>query len=188
MFIIAGLGNPGQQYQKHRHNVGFMAIDEIANQYSTTGWQNKFNSFITNVTLPNCNNNKILLVKPQTYMNNSGQAIGEILRYYKLTTKELLVIYDDLALPFAKIRVKDGGGSGGHNGIKSIDQHCGANYKRLKIGIDHPGDRNLVHNYVLNDFSKNEFQTLDNLLADIAKYIDMLISNESSQFMNKLIT
>ncbi|WP_412057599.1 aminoacyl-tRNA hydrolase [Bartonella sp. DGB2] len=183
MFLIAGLGNPGPQYQNNRHNIGFMAVNALYDTYSFSGWSKKFQADIAIGTIER---HKILLLKPQTYMNLAGQAVGEALRFYKLTNKDLLVIYDDLDLAPSKTRLKRGGGTGGHNGIKSIDAHCGAQYRRLKLGIGHPGTKDLVHSYVLGDFSKAEKTWLAPLLIDISCHMPLLLDGKESLFSTKL--
>src|SRR5690606_38412019 len=143
-----GLGNPGSQHAANRHNVGFMAADAIARRHSFSPWSKKFRGLVAEGTL---GGEKVLLLKPQTFMNLSGQSVGEALRFYKLEPAALAVLYDELDLAPGKVRVKSGGGHGGHNGIKSIDQHVGRDYRRVRIGIGHPGAKELVQNYVLGD-------------------------------------
>lgn len=154
MKVIVGLGNPGFQYKKTRHNIGFMVIDELSNKLSTKVKQKKFNSLIGQCTF---RNEKLVLVKPQTYMNESGIAVRPLLDYYKLPAEDLVVIYDDLDLPTGKIRLRQKGGSGGHNGIKSLISHLGTkDFNRIRVGIDRPPQENIVIDYVLKPFSKNE--------------------------------
>jgi len=183
MWLIVGLGNPGNSYQFNRHNIGFMAVDAIYKQHAFTGWVNKFQALTSTGVIAD---EKILLLKPQTYMNLSGQAVGDALRFYKLPLTNLLVIHDELDLLPAKARLKQGGGSGGHNGIKSIDAHCGSDYRRLRLGIGHPGMAHLVHNYVLGNFSKQDTIWLEPLLNALANHIDLLLQDKESNFMNKL--
>ena len=183
MLIIAGLGNPGGKYAAHRHNIGFMAADEIVHRHSFGPWKNKFNAEISDGKL---NGEKVLVVKPQTFMNESGQAIGEILRFYKEDLSNLVVIYDELDLPAAKLRIKTGGGSGGHNGIKSIDAHCGKEYRRMRLGIGHPGAREKVTGHVLGDFAKADREWLDKLLQAIADNAPLLATGKDASFMNKV--
>ena len=151
MLVLVGLGNPETKYSLNRHNVGFMIIDSIAKKYSFSPFKNKFQSHIITSQL---NGKPVILVKPQTFMNLSGQSVSHIKKFYKLQNKQIIVIHDDLDLNIGNIKTKIGGGSGGHNGIKSIDSHIGIDYIRLRIGIGHPGDKVLVKNYVLGDFSK----------------------------------
>ncbi|UNE53743.1 aminoacyl-tRNA hydrolase [Bartonella machadoae] len=183
MWLIAGLGNPGSQYQKNRHNIGFMAIDAIYHSFSFSPWSRKFQAEISNGLI---NDEKILLLKPQTFMNLSGQAIGEALRFYKLDLKNLLVIYDELDLAPGKVRVKIGGGNNGHNGIKSIDAHCGTDYYRLRLGIGRPNSKEFVHQHVLGNFTKSDQEWLPLLLQAIAKNIRLLIKGDTSLFMNEI--
>ncbi|EJF81108.1 Peptidyl-tRNA hydrolase [Bartonella doshiae] len=183
MWLIAGLGNPGLQYQNNRHNIGFMAIDAIYQRFSFSPWLKKFHAEISNGLI---NGEKIFLIKPQTFMNLSGQAICEALRFYKLDLKNCIVIYDELDLPPGKVRVKTGGGSNGHNGIKSIDTYCGTDYNRIRLGIGHPGSKELVHQYVLGNFTKSDQEWLSSILDAVAKNIPFLIKGNNSLFMNKI--
>jgi PTH1 family peptidyl-tRNA hydrolase len=183
MLLIAGLGNPGAKYQGNRHNIGFMAADAIHRRHSFAPWSKKFRSVIAEGEL---GGQKVLLIKPQTFMNLSGEAVGEAMRFYKLQPSDLAVIYDELDLPAGKARIKVGGGNGGHNGIRSIDAHCDKNYRRLRLGIGHPGVKELVHNHVLGDFAKADRSWLDPLLDALADNADMLARGEDSQLMNKL--
>lgn len=183
MIILAGLGNPGAQYQKNRHNIGFMAVDAIQRRHSFSPWAKKFKGEISEGTLAG---EKVLLIKPQTFMNLSGESVGEAMRFYKLGPEAIVAIYDELDLMPGKARIKTGGGHGGHNGIKSLDAHCGQNYRRLRLGIGHPGDKSKVHNHVLGDFGKLDAEWLDPLLEALADNAEMLVRTEDSQLMNKL--
>ena len=183
MFIIAGLGNPGSQYAGNRHNIGFMAVDAIQRRPGFAPWSKKFKALISEGELAR---EKVLLMKPQTFMNLSGEAVGEAMRFYKLGPQNILAIYDELDLVPGKSRIKTGGGHGGHNGVKSLDAHCGKDYRRLRLGIGHPGAKELVHNHVLGDFAKADQAWLSPLLDAIADNAEMLVRGEDSQFMNKL--
>ncbi len=183
MLIIAGLGNPGAKYAGNRHNIGFMAVDAIHRRHSFSPWSKKFKAEISEGELAG---EKVLLIKPQTFMNLSGEAVGEAMRFYKLQPSDLVAIYDELDLPAGKARLKTGGGHGGHNGIKSLDAHCGREYRRLRLGIGHPGVKDLVHNHVLGDFAKAEQAWLEPLLDTLADNAEMLVRNEDSQLMNKI--
>ena len=183
MRIIAGLGNPGPRYRDNRHNVGFMAADAIARRHAFSPWAKKFQALVSEGLLAG---GKVLLMKPQTSMNLSGQAVGEAMRFYKLGPDALIVLYDELDLAPGKVRVKTGGGSGGHNGIRSLDAHCGNAYRRVRIGIGHPGARELVMPWVLGDFSRADAQWLDPLLAAIADAAPMLVGGDDNGFMNKV--
>ncbi|ODT32174.1 MAG: aminoacyl-tRNA hydrolase [Kaistia sp. SCN 65-12] len=183
MLLFAGLGNPGAQYANNRHNVGFMAADAIARRHSFSPWSKKFQGLVAEGSLAG---EKVLLIKPQTFMNLSGQSVGEALRFYKLAPSDLTVFYDELDLAAGKVRVKVGGGAGGHNGIRSIDQHVGNAYRRVRIGIGHPGARALVHGHVLGDFAKADREWLDVLLECIADDAPLLAAGDDNSFMNRI--
>lgn len=183
MLIIAGLGNPGPKYAANRHNIGFMAVDAIHRKNPFSPWSRKFKGEIAEGELAG---EKVLLIKPQTFMNLSGEAVGEAMRFYKLAAKDVVAIYDELDLAPGKARIKTGGGHGGHNGVKSLDAHCGKDYRRLRLGIGHPGVKEMVHNHVLGDFAKADHGWLDPLLDELALNADMLVRGEDSQLMNKL--
>ncbi|GHD11783.1 aminoacyl-tRNA hydrolase [Tianweitania populi] len=184
MRIFAGLGNPGAQYQDNRHNVGFMAADAIARRHSFAPWTKKFHALICEGTI---GGEKVLLMKPQTFMNNSGQSVGEAARFYKIEPGDISILYDELDLAPAKIRVKIGGGNGGHNGIRSADAHLPSkDYRRVRIGIGHPGAKELVHNWVLGNFAKADQTWLDPLLEAIADNADLLAKGDDNGFMNKV--
>lgn len=183
MLLFAGLGNPGGKYQNNRHNVGFMAADAIARRHDFSPWSKKFQGLFAEGTI---GGEKILLIKPQTFMNLSGQSVGEAMRFYKLQPGDVTVFYDELDLLAGKVRVKVGGGAGGHNGIRSLDQHIGNPYRRVRIGIGHPGVKELVHGHVLGDFAKADAEWLEPLLEAIAENADKLAKGDDSGFMNKV--
>ncbi|MBO6551598.1 MAG: aminoacyl-tRNA hydrolase [Roseitalea sp.] len=184
MQIIAGLGNPGPRYAENRHNIGFMAADAIVRRHSSFGpWQKKWNAEIAEGRI---GSEKVLVIKPQTFMNLSGQAVGEAMRFYKLGPEDLTVLYDELDLAPGKVRIKRGGGSGGHNGIKSLDAHCGKDYRRVRLGIGHPGDKARVQAHVLGDFAKADQQWLEPLLDALADNVDLLVAGNESGLMNRL--
>ncbi|MET3581594.1 PTH1 family peptidyl-tRNA hydrolase [Mesorhizobium robiniae] len=183
MLLFAGLGNPGAKYANHRHNVGFMAADAIARRHSFSPWSKKFQGLIAEGTLAG---EKIILIKPQTFMNNSGQSIGEALRFYKLAPSALTVFYDEIDLADGKVRVKTGGGAGGHNGIRSIDGHIGNAYRRVRIGVGHPGVKEFVQHHVLGDFAKADREWLEPLLDAIGDHAEMIVRGDESGFMNKV--
>ncbi|MGD9915426.1 MAG: aminoacyl-tRNA hydrolase [Rhizobiaceae bacterium] len=183
MLIFAGLGNPGAGYSGHRHNVGFMAADAIHRRHDFSPWSKKFQGLIAEGRL---GGEKVLLIKPQTFMNLSGQAVGEALRFYKAEPEAVTVFYDELDLAPGKVRIKRGGGAGGHNGIRSLDQHIGQQYRRVRIGIGHPGAKELVHHWVLGDFSKADQQWLEPLLDALAGNADLIAKGDENGFMNKL--
>ncbi|WP_297323265.1 aminoacyl-tRNA hydrolase [uncultured Bartonella sp.] len=183
MLLIAGLGNPGSEYRHNRHNIGFMAVDAISRSHHFSPWNKKFQALVCDGTI---GGEKVLLLKPQTFMNLSGQAVGEAMRFYKLQPEDLIVIHDELDLLPGKLRVKVGGSSGGHNGIKSIDAHCGNHYRRLRIGIGHPATKDLVTNYVLGNFSKTDDEWLVRLLDAVCDNLVLLVKGNDSQFMNRI--
>jgi peptidyl-tRNA hydrolase, PTH1 family len=183
MIIIAGLGNPGSQYAGNRHNIGFMAVDALQRLPSFSPWSRKFKSEISEGEIAG---EKVLLMKPLTYMNLSGEAVGEAMRFYKLGPANIIAIHDELDLPAGRVRIKTAGGHGGHNGLKSLDAHCGKDYRRLRLGIGHPGDKDRVHGHVLGDFAKTDKVWLEPLIDAIADNASMLVKGEDSQLMNKL--
>ncbi len=183
MLLFAGLGNPGEKYANNRHNVGFMAADAIARRHSFSPWTKKFKAEIAEGRI---GGEKVLLIKPQTFMNLSGQAVGEALRFYKLEPSAVTVFYDEIELPAGKVRVKTGGGSAGHNGIRSLDQHLGKDYRRVRIGVGHPGVREMVHGHVLGDFAKADREWLDVLLDALADNADLVAKGDESGFMNRI--
>lgn len=168
MYLIAGLGNPGIKYEKTRHNIGFLVIDEIIKNLETSNINNpQFKSIVKK-------EKSNLYAKPQTFMNLSGEAIEAIADYYDIANENIIIIHDDLDLPFGTIKFKKGGGHGGHNGLRSIDKHIGDDYLRVRVGIGKPLDKNDVANYVLSDFSKEEFEQLDILIPHCIKSIKAL--------------
>ena len=183
MLVLVGLGNPEAKYKLNRHNVGFMAIDRIVENYELGPYKTKFQSHIVTKKI---NSPPIIFSKPQTFMNLSGQSIGNILSFYKLKCENVIVIHDDLDLNIGIVKTKIGGGSGGHNGLKSLDSIIGKNYRRLRIGIGHPGDKNLVNNYVLGDFNKNENIIINEILKNITFNLANILKNINdnlSQFL-----
>lgn len=183
MIIIAGLGNPGAQYQANRHNIGFMAVDAIHRRHSFSPWAKKFKAEIAEGEIAG---EKVLLLKPQTFMNLSGESVGEAMRFYKLGPDAIIALHDELDLLPGKVRIKVGGGHGGHNGLKSLDAHCGKDYRRLRLGIGHPGDKDRVHSHVLGDFAKADRIWLEPLLDAIADNAELLVKGDDSKLMNKL--
>jgi peptidyl-tRNA hydrolase, PTH1 family len=182
MLVIAGLGNPGARHARNRHNIGFMAIDAIAEARRfgpfRARWQGLAAEGVTEGT-------RVTLIKPQTYMNDSGRSVGEALRFWKLDLSALIVIHDELDLAPAKVRVKVGGGNAGHNGLRSITAHVGNDYKRVRIGIGHPGDKTLVYNYVLSDFAKSEAGWVEAACRAIADAAPLLVAGRDASFQNK---
>lgn len=183
MLVFAGLGNPGSSYAGNRHNIGFMAADAIARRHSFAPWSKKFQSLAAEGVL---GGEKTLLLKPQSFMNESGQPVGEALRFYKLGPEALVVFHDELDLPEGRVRVKTGGGNGGHNGLRSLDAHLGKNYRRVRIGIGHPGNKDFVQRHVLGDFAKADREWLEPLIDAIADAAPLLVGDDGSRFMNKV--
>lgn len=171
MLMLVGLGNPGSKYERHRHNVGFMAVDAIADDHGFSPERTKFQSLIREGSLTDHKGraHKTLIIKPQTYMNESGRSVREAMRFYKTPLNEIIVFHDELDIAPAKLRIKIGGGNAGHNGLRSIDSHCGNGFVRVRIGIGHPGHKDRVHGYVLGDFAKSDQNWLDDLLRAISK-------------------
>lgn len=182
-WLIAGLGNPGREYARHRHNIGFMAVDALAEKYGSGSWKNVFQSQIHSATINGVN---VLLQKPQTYMNLSGEAVGAAMRFYKIALENIIVLHDELDIPFLNVRIKQGGGNGGHNGLKSIDQHCGANYWRMRLGIGHPGDKNMVTGHVLNNFNATEEPMVEELLTSLTADFGLMLDGQSAKLASKL--
>ena len=165
MKLIVGLGNPGAKYASNRHNIGFMALDRIAADHGFGPWRTRFQGQTAEGQL---GATRVALLKPQTFMNLSGQSVGEAMRYLKLTPQDVIVLHDELDLAPGKARVKQGGGHAGHNGLRSMHQHIGAEYGRVRLGIGHPGHKDRVAGYVLSDFAKAEQDWLDDLLRGIS--------------------
>ncbi|MGE0612619.1 MAG: aminoacyl-tRNA hydrolase [Hyphomicrobiales bacterium] len=183
MKLLAGLGNPGGEYARHRHNVGFMVADAIASAHGFGAWRSRFQGQVCEGRL---GGESCLLLKPMTYMNESGRAVGEAMRFYKLGPGDVTVFYDELDLAPGKLRVKTGGGAAGHNGIRSIASHIGESFRRVRIGIGHPGDRSLVHGYVLHDFPKADREWLDPLLDAVAAAAPLIAKGDEANFMNEI--
>ncbi len=181
MKLVIGLGNPGPSHAKQRHNVGFMAAEAIATRHGFGPWRKRFQGQVAEGRL---GGDKCLLLKPMTYMNESGRAAGEAVRFYKLDLADVIVLHDELDLAPGKVRVKTGGGVAGHNGLKSLTRHIGNDYRRVRIGIGHPGDKAKVHGYVLHDFAKADRQWLEPLLDAIAQAAPDLAAGDDANFMN----
>ena len=179
MLLLVGLGNPGEKYSRHRHNVGFMAADAIADAQSFGPARSKFQGEIREGRI---GREKALILKPQTFMNDSGRSVGEAARFYKIASENVIVFYDELDLAPGKLRVKTGGGAAGHNGIRSIDAHIGNGFKRIRIGIGHPGDKSRVTGHVLGDFSKADQDWLAPMLDAIATASPKLAEKDSNRF------
>lgn len=181
MKLFVGLGNPGPKYAGNRHNIGFMALDRIAEDHGFAPWRSKFQGLLSEGRL---GREKVLLLKPETFMNRSGQSVGEAMRFYKLTPEDVVVLHDELDLAPGKCRVKQGGGHAGHNGLRSIHGHIGETYGRVRLGIGHPGHKDRVSGYVLADFAKADQDWLDDLLRGLSDGAPHLAEGDAGKFMN----
>jgi peptidyl-tRNA hydrolase, PTH1 family len=182
MLVIAGLGNPGERHRRNRHNIGFMALAEIARAHRVGPFRARFSGLAAEGVIAS---KRVLLLAPQTFMNESGRSVGEALRFHKVDADALIVIHDELDLASAKVRVKVGGGNAGHNGLRSITAHVGNDYKRVRLGIGHPGDKALVHNFVLNDFVKAEMGWVEAVCRAVADAAPLLVEGQDASFQNK---
>lgn len=183
MLIFAGLGNPGAQYAGNRHNIGFMALDAVARRHGFPPFRSKFQGLATEGAL---GGERVILLKPSTYMNESGRAVGEALRFYKVPLAGVAVFHDELDLAPGRLRVKLGGGNAGHNGLRSITALCGNDYKRVRLGIGHPGSKERVLGYVLGNFARSESDWLDRLCQACAENARDLVDGQDNQFQNHL--
>ncbi len=181
--LIAGLGNPGETYEDTRHNIGFNIIEAIAESFNFPSFSSKFSALVSSKII---NNNKITLLKPQTFMNLSGEPIAKAIHFYKIELNNLIVIHDDLDLALTKVKMKIAGGSGGHNGIKSIDQQLGLDYYRVRIGIGKPLHKQDTSNFVLKKFSKEEQQHVDQLTKGLIDNFELILAKDLPMFMNKI--
>lgn len=182
MKLLVGLGNPGAQYSGNRHNIGFMAIDAIARAHGISTWKSKYSGQYAEGSI---GGERVLLLKPQTFMNKSGDSVQQVAKFFKIPVSEVYVFYDELDLTPGKVRVKTGGGNGGHNGLRSIDPQIGLDYKRIRLGIGHPGKENVTH-HVLGDFAKADKTWLEPLLDELARQVPLLLKGDDAGFMNKL--
>ena len=183
MLLLVGLGNPGTRYAGNRHNIGFMAVEAIARRHNIAPWRKRFQGVAVE---GNIGGKKVLLLLPGTYMNESGRAVSEALGFYKLSMADVVVFHDELELPPLKVRVKSGGGNAGHNGLRSISAHIGNDYRRVRLGVGHPGDKKLVEHYVLQDFAKSEWPGVETLCDVVADNVSLLIDGKDSSFQNKI--
>lgn len=183
MKLFVGLGNPGAKYARNRHNIGFMALDLIATDHGFTPWKSKFQGQVSEGKF---GSTKIILLKPATFMNLSGQSVGEAMRFYKLDSTDVIVFHDEIDLAPAKTKYKTGGGHAGHNGLRSIHQHISPHYDRVRMGVGHPGHKDKVPSYVLHDFAKADEQWLDDVLRGIADGAPYLADDDSAKFLNKV--
>jgi len=183
MRLVVGLGNPGPKYEGNRHNIGFMAADEIVRRHGFGAARARFHGLAAEGVIAG---EKIVVLKPQTYMNDSGRSVAAAVQFYKLSPEDVIVIYDEIDLAFGKVRVKRGGGHGGHNGIRDVDAHIGPEFWRVRLGIGHPGHRDLVHHHVLNDFTKAEREDARKMVEAVAEALPILIGGDENGFMNKV--
>jgi peptidyl-tRNA hydrolase, PTH1 family len=181
--LLIGLGNPGTRYAGNRHNIGFMAVEAIARRHGFPPWRRRFQGVATEGPLAG---EKVLLLLPGTFMNESGLAVAEAAHFYKIGTGDIVVFHDEIDLPPAKVRVKTGGGVAGHNGLRSISSHVGNDYRRVRIGVGHPGVKELVHNHVLSDFAKAERPWVEALCDIIAENAGLLAKGDDATFQNKV--
>jgi len=183
MRLVVGLGNPGARYAGNRHNIGFMAAEALARRHAFGPWRKRFQGVASEGAI---GAQKTILLLPGTFMNESGRAVAEAAGFYKLGVDDVIVLHDEIELSPAKVRVKVGGGIAGHNGLRSISAHIGNEYKRVRIGVGHPGDRDLVHSHVLSDFAKSEKEWVRALCDIIADNAELLARGEDSSFQNKV--
>ena len=183
MLLIVGLGNPGSGYAGNRHNVGFMVVDAIAKRHGIGPWRRRFQGVSAEGPLAG---ERVLLLLPGTFMNESGRAVAEAVNFYKLGLPDVVVFHDEIDLSPGKVRVKTGGGSAGHNGLRSISSHIGNDYRRVRIGVGHPGAKELVQMHVLNDFAKSERDWVEALGGVIADNAGLLAKGEDASFQNKV--
>ena len=183
MLLLVGLGNPGARYAGNRHNVGFLAVQEIAKRHGLGPWRRRFAGVACEGPLGGV---RTLLLLPGTYMNESGRAVAEAAHFYKLSPADIAVFHDEIDLPPGKVRLKIGGGIAGHNGLRSISEHIGNDYRRVRIGVGHPGDKDLVQHYVLNDFAKSDRGWVEALIAIIGENADLIARGQDASFQNKV--
>jgi PTH1 family peptidyl-tRNA hydrolase len=183
MRLFVGLGNPGAKYQGNRHNIGFMVIDEIARRHGFSPWRRRFQGETADGTL---DGERVTLLKPLTYMNESGRAVQDAASFFKIEVGDITVFHDEIELPDAKLRVKVGGGIAGHNGLRSISAHVGNDYRRVRLGVGHPGVKELVHGHVLNDFAKSERLWVEALVDAVTANAGLLVAGRDSTFANKV--
>jgi PTH1 family peptidyl-tRNA hydrolase len=183
MLLFVGLGNPGARHARNRHNIGFMAVEAIARRYAFAPSRARFQSRASEGQI---GGERIVLIEPQTFMNDSGRAVHEAARFYKIPLEDILVFHDELDLAPGKLRVKIGGGNAGHNGLRSITAHMGNDYKRVRLGIGHPGDKTLVHSYVLSDFGKSEEPWVEALCNATADQVPLLVKGDDAHFQSKV--
>lgn len=181
MLLIIGLGNPGAKYAMNRHNIGFMVVDRIADDHGFGGWKSKFQGKINEGRL---GSEKVVLLKPETFMNHSGQSVGEAMRFYKLEPEDVIVLHDEIDLAPAKVKYKEGGGHAGHNGLRSVHGHIGEKYARVRLGVGHPGHKDAVPGYVLRDFPKADQGWLDDVIRGVSDGAPYLAAGDGGKFLN----
>jgi PTH1 family peptidyl-tRNA hydrolase len=185
MLLFVGLGNPGPKYEGNRHNIGFMAVDAIARAYNFAPWRKKFQAEVSEGQIGGA---RVLLMKPQTYMNESGRAVGEAASFYKISAPDVVVFYDEIDLAPGRFRMKTGGGAAGHNGIRSIiASSIGEGFRRARLGVGHPGHKDQVHGYVLSDFHKAEAEWVEKMLDALAKAAPMLASGDDEKYQGEVM-
>lgn len=188
MLLIAGLGNPGGQYAKNRHNVGFLAVDEIARRWGLSPPRSRFQSIAQDAAIDTpAGAVKALILKPQTYYNESGRAVGEAMKFFKLTPADVVVFYDEIDMAPGRFRMKTGGGAAGNNGVRSITSQIGPDFRRARIGTGHPGHKELVHGHVLSDFHKAELKWLEPLLQACADALPLLVAGEDEKYQAEVM-
>ena len=183
MRLIVGLGNPGPRYADNRHNIGFMAVDTIVRRYSFGPIRARFHGAVTEGDI---GDEKAICLCPTTFMNESGRAVQAAMQFYKIEPNDIVVIHDEIDLPLGKVKVKKGGGAGGHNGLRSIDAHIGPEYWRIRLGVGHPGVKEMVKNFVLMDFGKEELKLVAEINDACAATLPLLFTGDENKFMNKV--
>jgi peptidyl-tRNA hydrolase, PTH1 family len=183
MLLLAGLGNPGSRYVGNRHNIGFLAADEIHRRHSFGPWRRRFQGETAEGQIAG---ERLLLLKPMTFMNDSGRSVAEAQHFFKIEVGDIIVLHDEIDLAAAKVRVKTGGGNAGHNGLRSISAHCGNDYVRVRIGVGRPESKEQVQGHVLNDFAKDEYPWVDAVLEAISESAELLVGGRSEEFQNRV--
>jgi PTH1 family peptidyl-tRNA hydrolase len=183
MLLLVGLGNPGERYASNRHNIGFMVLQAIAKRHGIGPWRRRFQGLACEGPIGGV---RSLLLRPTTYMNESGRAVADAARFYRVALSDVIVFHDEIDLPPGKVRVKVGGGIAGHNGLRSISAYIGNDYRRVRIGVGHPGNRDLVQAYVLNDFAKSERPCVEAVIEIVADNVEFLVRGEDASFQNKV--
>ena len=183
MLLLVGLGNPGARHIGNRHNIGFMAVQAVAKRHGIGPWRRRFAGVACEGSI---GGERALLLLPGTYMNESGRAVAEAVQFYKLAAGDVTVFHDEIELPPGKVRVKTGGGVAGHNGLRSISEHIGNDYRRVRIGVGHPGHKDLVEHYVLSDFAKSEWPWVEELVDILADNVELLVHGQDASFQNKV--